>query len=357
MVSEVSAAAPSLQPGDEVMRDAFAALVLVLPMACTTSSPANLPAEVSVPVQADSAAAVSSANRADAQPPNTPSEDPETALQLDLAQVTSFEAPDGSTRIIGLIENTGSVSATGIDIILTLLTDDGSPALTAQAVIKPNILRTGAKAPWEARIGRAPPFREIRAAARGSPLPPSAAFAAAHDLLVEGVTVQRSAATADPRIVGRITNRDPTTTAPVRVLGTIQNPAGGLIDVGDAMTIPSTLEPGATGLFEVNFLDRGDIREIPVFDLFIEGPGGSVAVSPSAWATVVPVTMLAVGGVGTTGLLLRRTPAGDPIAVLNEAELLTFLGGRQDAGGRTWMQIRRADGTAGWAADEYLIPH
>src|SRR6266508_5192331 len=326
------------------MRDAFAALVLVLPMACTGSLPATLPAEVSAPVQSDVAAAVSSANRAAAQSPNTPAGDPETALQLDLAQVTSFEAPDGSTRILGLIENTGSVSATGIDIILTLLTDDGAPALTVQAVVKPNILRTGAKAPWEARIGRAPPFGGIRPDARGSPLPPSAAFDAVHGLLVEGVTVQRTTATADPRIVGRITNRDPTTTAPVRVLSTLYNVEGDLIDVGDAMITPSTLEPGATGLFEVNFLDRGDITEIPSFDLFIECSGGSVAVSPLARATVVPVTMLAVGGVGTTGLLLRRTPAGDPITVLNEAELLTFLGERQEAGGRTWMQVRRADG-------------
>jgi hypothetical protein len=79
----------------------------------------------------------------------------------------------------------------------------------------------------------------------------------------------------------------------------------------------------------------------------------------AALPTPVPVAQqrpLYVTNTGADGLTLRRAPAadGERIAVLPNGAAVTPMGPEQQADGRSWRQVRDAQGREGWVASELL---
>jgi hypothetical protein len=63
-----------------------------------------------------------------------------------------------------------------------------------------------------------------------------------------------------------------------------------------------------------------------------------------------------VANTGGDGASLRKTPdpEGERIDVLHDGTALTPLGPEQQAGGRTWRQVRDTEGREGWVAADFL---
>jgi hypothetical protein len=61
-----------------------------------------------------------------------------------------------------------------------------------------------------------------------------------------------------------------------------------------------------------------------------------------------------VRGTGDQGLVLRRAPAGEHIAVIPEGHPVLDLGEERTQDGRAWRLVMSADGTEGWVAAEFL---
>lgn len=77
---------------------------------------------------------------------------------------------------------------------------------------------------------------------------------------------------------------------------------------------------------------------------------------PQATAPAAAAATLTVTGTGEFGLRLRAAPglAGATVAVLDEGDTVTPTGRRATADGLTWIELRAAEGAAGWAAADFL---
>ena len=65
-----------------------------------------------------------------------------------------------------------------------------------------------------------------------------------------------------------------------------------------------------------------------------------------------------VADTGGVGVALRGGPgtANSRIVVIPEGEIVLVIGGPQASDELTWWQIRRQDGTEGWAAGQFFVP-
>ena len=87
--------------------------------------------------------------------------------------------------------------------------------------------------------------------------------------------------------------------------------------------------------------------------------------SPAAAAEPVPspspappartdLSPLVVRGTGRDGLVVRREPGGERVALADEGQTVTDLGEERLAEGRVWRRVRVPDGTEGWVAAAFL---
>ena len=86
-------------------------------------------------------------------------------------------------------------------------------------------------------------------------------------------------------------------------------------------------------------------------------PTASPTHTPTSTTTPTPTPpppIAIVVGVGTDGVFLRETPLGALVAGLYGGSEVEFLGNPQLVDGRTWVQVRTADGVTGWMLIEYL---
>ena len=75
----------------------------------------------------------------------------------------------------------------------------------------------------------------------------------------------------------------------------------------------------------------------------------------SATPTVTPTPPSAVVfGTGGAGVLLRDSPNGQSSSGLIEGLLVVIIGGPQEVGGESWLQVRASDGREGWILARYI---
>ena len=90
-------------------------------------------------------------------------------------------------------------------------------------------------------------------------------------------------------------------------------------------------------------------------------PSATAAPAPTAPSTRAPAPspspappIVVVVDTGSSGLLIRRTPGGEPIKVWPEGTQLVDLGEEREAQGRSWKSVRDPDGNQGWGAADFL---
>ena len=75
--------------------------------------------------------------------------------------------------------------------------------------------------------------------------------------------------------------------------------------------------------------------------------------SPTPTVTPTPPAAL-VFGTGGAGVLLRDAPNGESSSGLIEGLLVLIIGGPEEVGGETWLQVRASDGREGWILARYI---
>jgi hypothetical protein len=75
--------------------------------------------------------------------------------------------------------------------------------------------------------------------------------------------------------------------------------------------------------------------------------------SPTPTVTPIPPAAV-VFGTGGAGVLLRDAPNGESLSGLIEGLPVMIIGGPQEVGGETWLQVRVDDGREGWILARYI---
>ncbi len=84
-------------------------------------------------------------------------------------------------------------------------------------------------------------------------------------------------------------------------------------------------------------------------------PTKTLTPTASSTPTVTPTPPSAlVFGTGGAGVLLRDAPNGESLSGLIEGLLVQIIGGPQEVGGETWLQVRVGDGREGWILARYI---
>jgi len=82
-------------------------------------------------------------------------------------------------------------------------------------------------------------------------------------------------------------------------------------------------------------------------------------ITPTATASLIPTATpippaALVFGTGGAGVLLRDAPNGESLSGLIEGLRVLIIGGPQEVGGETWLQVRVDDGREGWILARYI---
>jgi hypothetical protein len=116
----------------------------------------------------------------------------------------------------------------------------------------------------------------------------------------------------------------------------------------------------ATSPTQTPELPRVSVAAIPATEATAVPTAATSNVPPPATSVPPPTVtaetqgQLVVRGTGGSGLIIRRTPAGERIASANEGQLLVDLNEQARADNKAWRKIRDARGMEGWVASEFV---
>lgn len=243
----------------------------------TTTAPAlpptpNAQATVEVAVKATIAA----------QPPTVPTRAAEPAkpavpspatMKVEATQII-YRKTNNVVVVEGIVENQGSATVGTIQIAISLIADDGKTAGSAEAFTKPNALKAGVKAPWQARISNALAFKDVKVQVQASPENDLSRAFFYQEFKAEGVTVAPPGPPFNmPKISGQVINTGQKTATLVGVLVAIYGEDGKLMAVDSTVTKLNEIAPGQTVPFEFSFITAELLKgkKIERYDLFIEG--------------------------------------------------------------------------------------
>ena len=185
---------------------------------------------------------------------------------------TVFRQPSGGLRAVGVIENAGQFPAASIRVTVSLLDRGGAAVGAAEAVYAPYVLRPGARAGWVATLEGEPSFAEVRVQVSTQPSSPNLISSVVHDFRLEDLGTSRAVGELEsPKIRGRAVNTGSVAVTGVRVLASVYDQDGSLLDVYQGRAALPEIGPGQSATFEVD-TNRGRVGpEIVRYDLFVEG--------------------------------------------------------------------------------------
>jgi hypothetical protein len=194
---------------------------------------------------------------------------PGAAVRLEVTASAAYTL-FGNTRVVGLVENTGSTpAADSLDIAVTLLGDGGATVGTTWTRYQTVLLPPGGKAPWMVQVGGSAPFAEILAQAQAEPLAAERASRYTRDFTLQSLSIRPRDQSSGPTISGRVLNSGQKP-AGFSLLGVVYCTDGKPADVKRADAGFPVLLPNESSPFELKF-DRLELKTVPSYDLFVQG--------------------------------------------------------------------------------------
>ena len=193
------------------------------------------------------------------------------AIRVEPSAFNAYRLQSAWTFVQGFVQNSGAAPAGSIQVVVSLIADGDTIVASVQAHVKPDMLKPGDRFPWLAQVQGVPDFQRVRVQVHAQPLTDFLRSTVTQDFQVEGVTIRpRPDQIASPVIAGEVTNVGDRAVTEVEVTAAIYDGDGALYQVARTMVQSSTISPGQSAPFEIRPLGRG-LREIPRYDLFVEG--------------------------------------------------------------------------------------
>ena len=192
-------------------------------------------------------------------------------IRVEAVNFNVYRIESGWTFIQGFVQNGGTSSAGGIQVVVSLIANGDTIVGSSQAHVKPDMLRPGDRSPWLAQVQGAPQFQRVRVRVEAYPLTDILRSTVTQDFRLEGVTVRPPGTSfSPPTIAGEVLNVGDKPATDVRVTAAIYAGDGALYQVASALVTPSEIAPGQSAPFEIRPVGRG-LTEIPAYELFVDG--------------------------------------------------------------------------------------
>lgn len=202
----------------------------------------------------------------------TASPTPKAQAKVEATDVTDYKNSIGGTVVIGMVKNTGDIAASGIEIAITLVGNDGSTVGVGSAFIKPAVLKPGGRAGWSASIQGAEPFKETRVQVQAQPVGGFLGAGNTQDLKIEGASTRAAAGGMTwAAISGQVVNTGQKPASSIHLIASIFAADGTLLEVDNGSPKLQEIAPGQSAPFEITFIGGRGIEEISKYELFIEG--------------------------------------------------------------------------------------
>ena len=194
-------------------------------------------------------------------------------IRVEVIDQARFAISGGGTRTQGLVENTGSADASGVQVVVALFDDEGQRLGVGQTLTTPSLLRPGEKAAWTISISESRgEARDITTRVNARQADNFARRRVSTDFRTEGVSVgtgQRDR----PRVSGQVINTGARAVTSVNLAIAVYDADGRLAVVDMTTARLGEIGAGQRSPFEFTFQVSGDQTAPPVeaYDIFVQG--------------------------------------------------------------------------------------
>lgn len=198
-----------------------------------------------------------------------PTSTPLPLARLELLSQSSYKDAAGGIWVVGEARNTGTDTATDIQITLSLLGADGKVAVVSYATTHLSEVPAGGKTPFRGLFATPPQGAEnVTVNLRAVPVYGDTTSDLAPALTIQDPKLSPSSADGGAIVSGQVKNGGTETAFMVRVLAVSRGADGKVTDVADGYVQSTEITPGAQGIFSLEFARA---KEAPSFEAFAQG--------------------------------------------------------------------------------------
>lgn len=264
-----------------------------------------------------------------------PTNTPLPLARLEILSQSTYKDSAGGMWVVGEAQNTGTATATDIEITLTLLGANGKPSVVSYATTHLSEVPPGGKTPFRGLFATPPQgAQQVQVSARTVPAYPDTKSDLAPGIAVQDSKLAPAVGASGAVVSGQIKNGGNQIASLVRVLAVSRGADGKVTDVADGYAEAANIAPGGQAPFSVQFPQA---KEAPSFEVFAQGLVKLSTTLPTPTATV-PTTPTPTGTpptitVPTTPKPTSPTPAsaapsgGTPAAGITPPPGITPLAG------------------------------
>lgn len=239
-----------------------------------------------------------------------PTDTPLPLARLEILSQSTYKDSAGGIWVVGEAQNTGTTTATDIEITLNLLGTDGKPAVVSYATTHLSEVPPGGKTPFRGLFASPPSGAEqVNVVIRTVPVYPDTKSDLAPGIVVQESKLSPPAGSGGAIVSGQVKNSGNETAFMVRILAVSRGADGKVTDVADGYVQATDIAPGTQAPYSVQFPQA---KEAPSFEVFAQG---LIKAAPSVGTTptgTVPTGTTPTGTVATSTTPTGTTPTPRP---------------------------------------------
>lgn len=198
-----------------------------------------------------------------------PTSTPLPLARLELLSQSSYKDAAGGIWVIGEAQNTGTDTATDIQITLSLLGADGKPAVVSYATTHLSEVPAGGKTPFRGLFATPPQgAQNVKVDLRAVPVYKDTSSDLAPAIVVQDPKLSPSIGAGGAIVSGQVKNGGSEAAFMVRVLAVSRGADGKVTDVADGYVQSVEIAPGEQAVFSLQFPRA---KEAASFETFAQG--------------------------------------------------------------------------------------
>ena len=198
-----------------------------------------------------------------------PTSTPLPLARLEILSQSTYKDSAGGIWVVGEAQNTGTATATAIEITLNLLGADGKPAGVSYATTHLSEVPPGGKTPFRGLFATPPKGAEnVKVDIRTVPVYPDTTSDLAPGVVVQESKLSPPAGSGGAIVSGQVKNGGKETAFMVRVLAVSRGADGKVTDVADGYAQATDIASGTQAPFSLQFPLA---KEASSFEVFAQG--------------------------------------------------------------------------------------